>query len=58
MRTAQGNAMSRMLLVLSGHADIDAESDYDPEDDPKRHAEREKVEAEVLAHTGKKDGGA
>ncbi len=48
----------RMLLVLSGHADIDAESDYDPEDDPKRHAEREKVEAEVLAHTGKKDGGA
>jgi TRAP-type C4-dicarboxylate transport system permease small subunit len=42
----------RMLLVLSGHADIDAESDYDPEDDPKRHAEREKVEADALEKGG------
>lgn len=42
----------RMLLVLSGHADIDAESDYDPEDDPKRHAEREKVEADALGKGG------
>lgn len=46
----------RMLLVLSGHADIDAESDYDPEDDPKRHAEREKVEEEILAHNSEKGG--
>lgn len=38
----------RMLLVLSRHTDIDAESEYDPEDDPKRHAEREKIEAEIL----------
>jgi TRAP-type C4-dicarboxylate transport system permease small subunit len=42
----------RMLLVLSGHADIDAESDYDPEDDLKRHAEREKVEADALEKGG------
>jgi len=46
----------RMLLVLSRHADIDADSEYDPEDDPKRHAEREKVEAEILAHNSSKDG--
>jgi TRAP-type C4-dicarboxylate transport system permease small subunit len=42
----------RLLLVLSGHADMDAESDYDPEDDPKRHAEREKVEADALEKGG------
>jgi len=37
----------RMLLVLSGHTDIDPEPEYDPEDDPQRHAEREKVEREI-----------
>jgi TRAP-type C4-dicarboxylate transport system permease small subunit len=46
----------RLLLVLSGHADMDAENDYDPEEDPKRHAEREKVEAEILSANSTKGG--
>ncbi|NUP05519.1 MAG: hypothetical protein HOW73_05615 [Polyangiaceae bacterium] len=45
----------RLILVLSGHQSIEPESDYDPDADPKRHAEREHA-GDVAAHdAGSKD---
>ncbi|MFO0547122.1 MAG: TRAP transporter small permease subunit [Polyangiaceae bacterium] len=45
----------RLLLVVTGHQSMDAEADYDPEGDPRRHAEREKAAEAAVQRAGGED---
>ena len=45
----------RLLLVLSGHQSMDAEAEYDPDADPKRHKEREAAAVEAAHEAGSKE---
>lgn len=46
----------RLFLVLSGHQSTEPEQDYDPDEDPKRHAEREHAAEIADQDTSKKAG--